>query len=950
VDVETTGLDPERDRIIEIGAVRFYSGEPVESWTRLVRPDVQVPSHILRLTGISEEDLARSPEVGEVVADLYSFIGDAPVVGHNIAFDIDFLRRVTCASDPACGAGPALRSKVLLDTLALSRVFLPQQPSHALDALQESLGLPDTGRGHRAGPDAEASGRLLARIWSEALGRAPAVLRAASSWLEPAREQMPGTWGFVEGALRAASCRPQRQAEARPVSAPVSPAGDRRPVARGQAGPLVVGAFSRGGLFQAVVPGFEARPEQAEMAEAVLRCLGDGGVLAVEAGTGVGKSLAYLLPAVAVAERTGERVVVSTHTVTLQDQLMENDLPLVASALGRAVECAVLKGRTNYVCLRKWDEFLAGALVADEAERLFGLRMLMWLDETLTGDSAELNLGGRELDCWEPVAADDACWGTYCPRAGSCYVNRARERAGLADVIIANHSLVCSDLAAENRVLPPYQHLIIDEAHHFERVATEHLGLAADREHLASLLAGLHSGRRRRVPRGARTRPGIRGVLENAPAGAAGSLPDAAGQALSSVDRLYGAVGPAIGDPGDAQLSAYAGAGELRYGPGMSGLPEGALEAATQAAADIQAASKAGARLAAQLPPGDPGGLELGQIAHATALSGSAVEGLSRADRAGWVYWAERDRAGVRLRGVPVAVGEELKTRLWPNLRSVTAVSATLAVSGSFAHFLGAMGLDAAEGPPVETLLLRSPFDFERQVLLCLPSDLPLPEGPAGDRTYAGAVAGFLGALLPLTEGRALVLFTSHRLLRQVYALTASELGGRGLNLYGQGIDGGRSRLLRALRSEERAVVYGSSTFWEGVDVRGPQLSCLVITRLPFPRPDEPLVAARHERLAGMGVDPFWGYTLPAAVLRFKQGFGRLIRSSADRGVVVVLDGRLTRRRYGRVFASSVPRPTFCAAPSEQVLSKVREFLAGGDGADPAETSRRPGFVWRRPP
>jgi ATP-dependent DNA helicase DinG len=840
----------------------------------------------------------------------------------------------------------------------LSKTVLPLETSHALDALCLRLDLAATGAGHRAAADAATAGLLLRRLAVEAAARSPAVLRAATGWLEPAREQQPGLYAFFQQAsVDAGAARPGAPAPA--SSRPDDRSSARRVVPRGQVEPLVAGAFAAEGLFAGVLEGFEVRPEQAEMAGAVLECLTGGGALAVEAGTGVGKSLAYLLPAIAVAERSGEKVVISTHTITLQDQLAENDVPLVELALGREVRHAVLKGRTNYLCLRKWDEFLSGSLAADETERLFGLRLLMWLDQTATGDCSELNLSGAEQDCWELVGGDEACWGKHCPRARVCFANRARELAEKADIVIVNHSLVCSDLAAENGVLPPYQHLVIDEAHHFEGVATEHLGLSADRGHLAGLLGALAFGRRRgRAGPGPR-RPGASRLLAKAAPEATEAVSKAAGRALGAVDRLFGFISPAVdagaGETEDGfdpvQIRGRFPA-ELRYGRGMSGLPEGALELALETAAEVGLAARQGRHVAESLPEDDPEAIELGWHVRSAALASLAVEQLAKAERGDWVYWARRDDASTRLQGVPVDVGEELRVRLWPNLRSVTMVSATLAVAGSFEHFLGCMGLGGGAGQPqVTTRLLRSPFDFRRQVLLCVPDDLPLPvAGGLHDRQYSAAVAHFLGQLLPATGGRALVLFTSHRLLREVYAMSSGELAARGLRVYGQGIDGGRSRLLRAMRSEDRAVVFGSATFWEGVDVRGPQLSCIVITRLPFPRPDEPLVAARQELLAGRGEDPFASYTLPQAVLRFKQGFGRLVRSATDRGVVAVLDGRLLRRRYGRVFTGSLPEPSHFVGPTQQVVEKARSFLAETGGEDAGRNGGRPAFSWRTGP
>lgn len=379
---------------------------------------------------------------------------------------------------------------------------------------------------------------------------------------------------------------------------------------------------------------------------------------------------------------------------------------------------------------------------------------------------------------------------------------------------------------------------------------------------------------------------------------------------------------------------------EMRYGSGQPELPAAAVREGAETADALRALAKKLGAIAEKAPLGHPGGPETTSLSRGLSIKAMALEALIKATEPNWVYWLA-DAAGVlRLYGAPIGVSDILRDRLWCKVKSATLVSATLAVEGSFKHILGRVGLlDSAHGQP-RTVLLQSPFDFRSQALLCVPTDLPLPGGGEGDAAYCAAVAGFLADLLPPIGGRSLVLFTSHRMLRQVHALVAPEMMTQGLNVLAQGIDGGRTRLLRALRNEEKAVVFGTSTFWEGIDVKGPQLSCLVIARLPFPRPDEPLFAARTERLERDGVSSFGNLSLPQAVLRLKQGFGRLIRSTDDRGVVVVLDGRILRRAYGRVFVDSLPPATKFAGGSQAVTRRICDWLGAGGGPQSAVRAR----------
>jgi ATP-dependent DNA helicase DinG len=925
VDFETTGLDPETDRIIELGAVRYREGSVVGSYHRLVNPGRPLPWRVAQLTGLSDATLEAQPGIREALPGFVEFIGQDRVIGHNLSFDLGFL----VSEMRRAGMRPLDLGATGLDTLSLARALMPARPGHSLGTLVSELGLADGDeRRHRALDDAAASGRLLLWLYAHAATYAPAVLRAARDWLAPAREQMRGLSDFVDEVLERPAAAARRPA-ATPGGSVPSPDLSLPCVARGGLASLLPELFEPGGLLSRVLAGFEPRPQQARMAQAIARVLGAGGTLAVEAGTGIGKSLAYLAPALAVAEGESEKVVVSTNTITLQDQLVERDLPLLSAALGRPVRFATLKGRPNYLCMRKWYEELGAALTADTAERLFVLRVLFWQATTETGDNAELNLMGEEDALWRLVSGDEGCWGSACPYSSRCYLTRARQRAEQADLVIANHALVCANLAAGGRLLPEHRRLIIDEAHHFEAVATDHLGLSVRRGELVALIGGA-SGRGFRAPR-VLAAPGQQGWPSEAELS---ELAVASQRAQAAARTLFDGIAAAVGElrgPGDLESSSL----QIPYREGMQGLPEGTFEVSRTAWEALGRLGRLLGAVAGRAPADAAAAAEVANLARAVSLQAAALDALGRADQKDWVYWLEDGPGGHALCGAPIDVGPILRERLWPELHSAALVSATLAVMERFDHTLGRLGLGGGSGDDRPgSLLLRSPFDYRRQALLCVPTDLPEPGagGGEGDRSYVAAAAEYLADLLPAVGGRALALFTSYRMLRQVYAKVAAELAGRGLNVLAQGIDGGRTRLLRALRTEERVVVFGTSTFWEGIDVRGPQLSCLVIARLPFPRPDDPLVAARQDRLEREGQSSFAHYSLPQAVLRLKQGFGRLIRSGEDHGAVVILDGRLLRRQYGRVFLDSLPEATRYYGPSAQTIARVTSWLQG-DGA-----------------
>jgi len=976
IDVETTGLDPQVDRIIELGAVRFSGGAPVASFGSLVDPGRPLPAAVVSLTGLTDADLAGAPAIEQVLPSFATFVGQDPLVGHNLAFDLAFLEQAGRLGGPGrdhdspgdgggpphCGTWVGRTDQPDLDTLLLARILLPGRPSYSLPALLVEAGFGRTdGEGHRAAVDALAAGRLVLWLTEQGLAYPEAAMAAAAGWLEPAAAQFPGLVAFLAGLE---SVRPEVQSNPVTATRRSGAAGGGKqtsgaeatashpegPVPRGGVDELIDELFEANGRLATVIDDYERRPEQTEMSRAILRALGQGTHLAVEAGTGIGKSLAYLAPALAAAEATGERVLISTNTLTLQDQLTERDLPVLAAALGRPVNFAVLKGRANYLCRRKWHELLGASLTADPVERVLGLRLIFWGTRTPTGELSELGLTGQEEALRWLVSGDENCWGSHCPHAAGCFVNQARRRAEQSDLVIANHALVCTNLVAGGRLLPDFAHLILDEAHHFAGVATEHLGLVAGHGELAGLVAAAGGrGARGSGKSLAALRAGSRQPDWPSPA-ALQDLNVQSQRVQADLRTFFRALGGALAGgsvSGDGNLRAAgmtAGAppAEVRYGPRMTGLPPGALELGLAAAAGLEQLGKALGRLAEGAP--SPGaGLEIGGLAKTLAIQAAGLESLCRAEADGWVYWLEEAPQGPNLRGVPVDVAGALRTQLWSSLSSVILVSATLTVQERFEHILGQLGLAVPDSEPAASLLLHSPFDYRSQALLCVPTDLPLP-GSVTDQVFVEACAEFLADLLPAAGGRSLVLFTSHRALRLSYSLLAEELAAQGLDLYAQGVHGDRSRLLRALRSEERAVVFGSATFWEGIDVRGPQLSCLVIAKLPFPRPDEPVVAARQEKLTLEGKAAFAHYSLPQAVLRLRQGFGRLIRSGQDRGAVVILDARLLRRRYGEVFLRSLPRTSRCFAPGHQVTREVGDWLAG------EAVASRSGVTWVRPP
>jgi ATP-dependent DNA helicase DinG len=599
--------------------------------------------------------------------------------------------------------------------------------------------------------------------------------------------------------------------------------------------------FDKGGALSRVLPGYEAREEQADLADAVAAALDERTHLLAEAGTGTGKSLAYLVPALAC----GRRVVVATATKALQEQLLTKDVPLAAAALGCEVNVAVLKGRQNYLCRNRLQgcALLGGSLLAKPEDGRALDAMRPWIDSTDTGDRAELDVEPSPGLWSELAVGSDRCLGRTCAHVGTCFSEAARERASHADLVIVNHALYFADLGVRERrdgvgVLPEHEAVVFDEAHRLEETAATWLGGRVS-------APGLH-----RLARD----------VDRACREASVPLP---ARALDRVERaggdLFDAVCPPIGRT------------RLRRPP----------------VSTCRALAERLAELASALAGEND---ELDALAARASQAVADVESCADPGELERVVWAEPDAVA----WAPIDVSRRLREQLWDSGPTAVLVSATLGAGDDFGFVRDRLGLRGAR-----EVRVGSPFRFDEQALLYLPDGMPDPRGEGA----LALVADEAAALCELSRGRALLLTSSYRALEAI----AGRLRGRlAHEVLVQG-DAPRERLLERFAREVDTVLVATATFWQGVDVPGEALSLLVIDKLPFPAPGDPLVAARCERIVADGGDWFDDYSLPAAILQLRQGFGRLIRTHRDRGVVAILDPRVRTRPYGRAFVDALP-------------------------------------------
>lgn len=906
IDVETTGLDSKNDALIEVAVIILQNNDILDEYSTLVNPHRDIPEFISQLTGINDEMVADAPSMFTVRTKLRSLIGDHVLVGHSVGFDAGFL------AEERVGIG-----NHRLDTVTLASILVPEAQRYGLEALVQHLHLPDPngGQTHRALDDAEQTVELFLALRERAL--ALEMWQLEEIVMAGQRIAWPETLFFEEVlALKAqtAFSKGTKKGNVGDLFRPEQPRAQALVEAEKPEtlpSDIIAGMLEPGGNFDSTFPNFEHRPQQVEMLTAVIQAFNHGEHTLVEAGTGTGKSIAYLLPSAFWAQQNGRRVVISTNTINLQDQLINKDLPELQKALPFALRSAVRKGRSNYLCTRLFKQMRHNGPSNADDMVLFA-RILLWLPHTNSGDVAELvvrtpgeRMAWGRMNGENAVCTNETCAQERCPR----YI--AQMRAEQAHIVIVNHSLLLADVSSGNHILPPFKDLVLDEAHHLETAVTDGLSFRADKRSLENTFNEI-----------TQPKSGLLGRLENQARGVLppdiyGSLQtyitamrNEAQEASFILDEFFATVGYFLKDHVNrrSQFSQ-----QVRLVPAIRTQPEfSEVELSWENLNNhLKALAKGFDKLSKAL--------EDVVFNHAIEGGEDLVRGLRGNGRdleemrqnldqtlvtpnAEMIYWAEVYKDRISLHAAPLHVGPLVQEHIFEKMETVILTSATMRTAGAGSWNEATFDYIRGRLHAFETteLAVGSPFDYENAVLLYLASDMPEPNQPGYQRYLEEAIIDVATAL----GGRTMVLFTAYSQLNQTAKAIEHILADEGIVTLAQGGNLSRQQLLEQFkRADSRAVLLGTRSFWEGVDVPGNALQCVIIAKLPFDVPSDPVFAARSETFD----NAFFEYSVPEAVLRFRQGFGRLVRRGSDEGVVAILDKRVLSKRYGKMFLDALP-------------------------------------------
>ncbi len=929
IDLETTGLDSKKDEIIEIAAVRFVNGQVKGRFNTFVKPRGSLPKYIEILTHITAHDLKNAPRVGEALEDFLPFVEGAVLVGHNIPFDLDFLNANLIRCDKLHLPNP------WWDTSDLARIYLPFTFDHKLSTMTDHFAIPLV-NAHRAIDDAEATGHLMCRLIEYVVKHFPLMLNARI--LDIFRQAKRD--GALDQALRIIT-EHQRKFSLVGIKSDMLPPHDSNVIEHKTPEPdhsTIDHIFGTDGCFDRKFDKYETRLGQIEMSIRTEAAFLKNEILVVEAGTGVGKSFAYLVPAMRFTNHSRKKIIVSTNTKNLQEQLFYKDLPQLKEIFAMPFKAVLVKGRENYICERRWQEVMheqLRGLTTYEAEAL--LYLIIWKQLTATGDISEnTSFDTRRFSIvWRRLFSDRyMCLNRKCAHFNHCYVMTLRKHTENASLVVTNHSLLLSDLKSENATLGNYEHLIVDEAHNLTHSASRLLGFDlgyADLTNLYNQLCYSHKHKHSGFIKQLMT------TIDKSMVTA--SVKEHISLLTKSIEKL-------VEDLRKPTLDLFSIAYAMCEQGGSFGKMR--IKSIAQGADELQDLLKViilkfkdmlkdltalsnvmnsqNSKLIAQYDILTEG--SEGFVLRAKDMEGMLLT-LLDPDLENYALWIEnnpnpeRNIPASSLCYAPIEVNNHLKKLLYDRVPTIVFTSATLALRGSFKYFLAQSGLNLVTDRQVVEVIAESPFDFDRQSRLVVASYLPQQQ----DKFFLNQALSSIQQVLTATNVGTMALFTSYKDLNAAFDFLADSMHQNQRPLLAQGKGSGRSAILKEFKRLGNAVLLGTNSFWEGIDVQGESLSLLILFRLPFQVPSEPVVEAYIDKLDRENHDSFMHFILPNALLKLRQGFGRLIRSKTDTGIVLIMDSRVSTKNYGTYFKQVLPTKCIELKDEYQLLSEITNFF-----------------------
>ena len=937
VDLETTGLNPLKDTIIEVGMVRMSHGEIHDTYDQLINPGIPIPSTITQITGIQNQDCQDQPVLETVLPDILEFIGDQWIIAHNADFDYNFLNQ---AKKKFAQNNQHFIYSHVLDTLTLSRLLHPWLPNHRLNTIREALNIKNKPL-HRALADAKTTALVFQKL----------IIRACSLHISQIEIIITLLTGAKHG-LRLFFEKVKNHVETHgatdtfSVTLPDNILGSVKSTEKRLKDSTaneksIETFFDINGPLSCHLDHYEMRSPQIAMSKAVVQSLNQKEFLMAEAGTGIGKSIAYLTPAALwSSENQNNRIVISTHTKTLQNQLFQKELPLLQEIYPKQFSSVLLKGRSNYLCKRRYTLLLTRLLERlSPSQRSRLIPLIVWADLTKTGDIEE-NAGfhrNSNSAIWSLINCESGhCLSSQCAFYQDCFLQRIRKASRSASFVIINHALLFSSLTQSHSILGDFDSLIVDEAHQIERVASQQLGIVLNMRLFWDIVQGLYQSKPEEV--------GILMVLKHYLSTCKSTDINHAEidqqidvliqlvhvvlqQAQQFFQRLNVYADSRIQQNGAQSRIRLRQASEIQQALGI--IYGQTIQAVDTLSDKLQSLVSYIAPLnLSEDPEAENLEQELSTVFDRLLQLQISLNHFQEVDYSEYVIWCEKrtyqENQEIVLRSVPLDIARILANTLYANLDRCIMTSATLTVGNQFDYIINRLGLNRIDQDRLHTQIFGSPFHYPDQVLFLIPSFLPYPKADS----YTYHVGRFIESVICTHPKGTLVLFTSYKMLNEVYSLIQPHLEAKGIELLGQGISGSHSALLKSFIDNEQSVLLGTASFWEGVDVPGKSLEMLVITRIPFDVPTEPLVQARMEEEEKKSGSGFLNYTVPEAVVKFRQGFGRLIRTADDHGVVMLLDRRMIKSRYGQLFLSSLPvEPVVCDL-EQNVMSHLENWFS----------------------